>query len=71
MLIGIVDVQGFDFAHADFLDGKGKTRFVRIWDQGGDARTSPEKAGQFSYGAEFRQEHLNAAIKASPTKSAQ
>lgn len=65
VLIGIVDVQGFDFAHSDFLD-KGKTRFVRIWDQGGDARTSPEKHGQFSYGAEFRQEHLNAAIKASP-----
>lgn len=66
VLIGIVDVQGFDYAHADFLDDNGKTRFVRIWDQGGDARTSPEKKGQFSYGAEFRQEHLNAAIKASP-----
>ena len=66
VLVGIIDVQGFDFAHADFLDDKGKSRFVRIWDQGGDARTSPEKKGQFSYGAEFRQEHLNAAIKAAP-----
>jgi subtilisin family serine protease len=66
VLIGIIDVQGFDFAHRDFLDSKGKTRFVRIWDQGGDARPSPEKTGQFSYGAEFRKEHLNAAIKASP-----
>lgn len=66
VLIGIVDVQGFDFAHSDFLDAKGKTRFVRIWDQGGDARPSPEKKGQFSYGAEFRQDHLNAAIKGSP-----
>jgi len=66
VLIGIVDVQGFDFAHADFLDDTGKTRFVRIWDQGGDARSSPDKNGQFSYGAEFRHEHLNAAIKAAP-----
>lgn len=65
VLIGIIDVQGFDFAHSDFLDAKGKTRFVRIWDQGGDARPSPERTGQFSYGAEFRQEHLNAALKSS------
>ena len=66
VLVGIIDVQGFDFAHADFLDGNGKTRFLRIWDQGGDARPSPQKEGQFSYGAEFHRDHLNAAIKASP-----
>jgi subtilisin family serine protease len=65
VLIGIVDVQGFDFAHAEFLDGRGRTRFVRIWDQGGDARPSPERKGQFSYGAEFRQAHLNRALAAS------
>ncbi len=41
VLIGIIDVQGFDFAHPDFLDKQGQTRFVRIWDQGGDARPSP------------------------------
>ena len=66
VIIGIVDVQGFDFAHPDFLDGNRRTRFLRIWDQGGDARPSPDATGQFSYGAEFRREHLNAAIKASP-----
>lgn len=58
-LIGIIDVEGFDFAHPDVLDGNGNTRFVRIWDQGGDARPSPQP---FDYGAEFRREHLNAAI---------
>src|SRR5262245_777395 len=47
VLIGIVDVQGFDFAHPDFLDDRGRTRFVRIWDQGGDSRPSPEADGQF------------------------
>src|SRR5262245_30098722 len=65
VLIGIVDVQGFDFSHSDFLDNKGGTRFVRIWDQGGSDRPSPE-GDQFSYGAEFHREHLNAAIKAAP-----
>ena len=33
MLIGIIDVEGFDWAHPDFLVG-GKSRFVSIWDQG-------------------------------------
>jgi subtilisin family serine protease len=69
VLIGIVDVQGFDFAHPDFLDERGRTRWVRIWDQGGRARPAPpvrqgpggETYG-FGYGAEFRQEHLQAAI---------
>lgn len=34
MLIGIIDVEGFDWTHPDFLDAAGKTRFVSIWDQG-------------------------------------
>jgi len=67
VLIGIVDVQGFDFAHPDFLDDRGRTRFVRVWDQGGDSRPSPNPTGQFSYGAEFGDTHLNAAIAASTT----
>jgi len=66
VLIGIVDVQGFDFAHPDFLDDRDRTRFIRIWDQGGDSRPSPHETGQFSYGAEFRNTHLNAAIASSP-----
>jgi len=63
VLIGIIDVQGFDFAHPDFLDADGHTRFVRIWDQGGNARSSPSQE-QFGYGAEFTRDHLNAAIRA-------
>ena len=62
VIIGIIDVQGFDFAHPDFLDAKGNTRFLSIWDQGGDARNPPDNA-QFNDGAEFTQAHLNAAIK--------
>ena len=69
VLIGIIDVEGFDFAHPDFLDAGGNTRFERIWDQGGDARPSPHgnhNAG-FDYGAEFTREVLDAALEAAPT----
>jgi subtilisin family serine protease len=65
ILIGIVDVQGFDFSHPDFLDEAGRTRFVAIWDQGGDARVHPD-GKKFDYGAEFTKKHLNDAIKAAP-----
>lgn len=66
VLIGIIDVEGFDFAHPDFLDSKGNTRFVSIWDQGGDARPNPTSRATFNYGAEFKQAQMNAAIKAAP-----
>lgn len=71
VLIGIIDVQGFDFAHPDFLDGSG-TRFVRIWDMGGDARPTPHErdgkryGAQFDFGAEFTKEHLDAALLHAP-----
>ena len=65
VLIGIIDVGGFDFSHPDFLDANEKTRFVAIWDQGGGARPSPGGV-QFGYGAEFKRKHLDAALKAAP-----
>ncbi len=72
VLIGIIDVQGFDFAHPDFLQ-EGKTRFVRIWDMGGNARPNPHAHNptrygrQFNFGAEFQQEHLNRALASART----
>ncbi|HET6950707.1 MAG TPA: S8 family serine peptidase [Acidimicrobiales bacterium] len=67
VLVGFVDVGGFDFSHPDFLDPEGKTRFVAIWDQGGDARPSPGEPGsQFGYGAEFTKVELDAALEAEP-----
>ena len=65
VIIGIIDVGGFDFAHSDFLDKNGKTRFARIWDQGGDFRAPPER---YDYGSEFTSVHLNAALRATNTK---
>lgn len=61
VIIGIVDVGGFDFAHPDFADGRGGTRFLSIWDQGGKFRAAP--AG-YSFGAEFTKKHMDAAIRA-------
>ena len=58
VLIGIIDVGGFDFAHPDFVEN-GKTRFIAIWDQGGDFRPPPDG---FSRGSELRAKDLNAAI---------
>jgi subtilisin family serine protease len=69
VLIGIIDVQGFDFSHPDFLDNRGRTRFVRIWDQGaepGFSRPAPKGSKQFDYGAELTAAHMNAALKAAP-----
>ena len=67
VLIGLIDVGGFDFAHPDFLDSDGNTRFVRIWDQGGSNRLPPGKRGTsaFDYGSELRAEELNRAISES------
>lgn len=71
VLIGIIDVQGFDFSHSDFLDDKGKSRFVRIWDQGGSNRPSPFKRNKraayetFNYGSELTQADFDSALTSS------
>ncbi len=69
VLIGLVDVGGFDFAHPDFVVD-GKTRFVAIWDQAGTTRPTPAANGRisFDYGAEILGEHLNRAIRKAPSE---
>jgi subtilisin family serine protease len=67
VLVGIIDVGGFDFAHPDFLVN-GETRWEAIWDQAGTSRPSPAEAtpGKYvdlTYGSEIRREHMNAAIE--------
>ncbi|KAB7743305.1 S8 family serine peptidase [Nostocoides sp. F2B08] len=73
VLVGIIDVGGFDFAHSDFLDRDGQTRWVAIWDQGGTTRpppsaTRPGDREALHYGSEILQTHMNAAIAASSTR---
>lgn len=62
VLLGIIDVGGFDFSHPDFTRKEGdetKTRWLRIWDQGGGLRPPPDG---FDYGSEIQQEHMEAAL---------
>jgi subtilisin family serine protease len=59
VLVGIVDVQGFDFAHPDFVV-KRKTRFEAIWDMGADTDgTSPK-----DYGRVISRTQMNKALAA-------
>jgi subtilisin family serine protease len=62
VLVGIIDVGGFDFAHPDFIDAAG-TRFHSIWDQAGTTREGPDV---FGYGSLILKEHMDAAIAAAP-----
>ena len=66
VIIGIIDVGGFDFAHEDFLDAQGNTQFLSIWDQGGTSRKPPSANGKkrFTYGSELTQTLMNKAITA-------
>ena len=74
VLVGIIDVGGFDFAHGDFRTGPDheRTRWVSIWDQGGVGRPSPQaRGGRFTsldYGAEVLQAHMDAAIAAASAR---
>jgi subtilisin family serine protease len=63
VLIGLVDVGGFDFSHPDFLAPDGTTRFVRIWDQGaprGSPLGRPPKG--WRYGAELVADGMDKAL---------
>jgi subtilisin family serine protease len=63
IIIGIIDVGGFDFAHPDFLDDSNGTRFISIWDQGGTFRRPPA-GSRFTYGSELTKQLMDAAIAA-------
>jgi subtilisin family serine protease len=64
VLIGIIDVGGFDFAHPDFLTPYGTTRFVSIWDQGAP-KGSPlgPPPPPFTDGAEITSQRMNRALE--------
>lgn len=62
VLVGIIDVQGFDFAHPDFLNKDGTTRFEAIWDQGAE----PDGTAPKPYGRVIDSRHMNDAIAAAP-----
>jgi subtilisin family serine protease len=70
VLIGVIDIGGIDFAHEDFMDDQGKSRILRIWDQGGDAFDPPHltvtdaKTGRSTgYGSEITNQDIAFALK--------
>jgi subtilisin family serine protease len=68
VLVGIIDVGGFDFSHPDFLAADGTTRFVRIWDQGAPKRSPLGRPPRpFRDGAELTAERMNQALAWSRT----
>jgi subtilisin family serine protease len=76
VLVGIVDVGGIDFAHEDFADAAGGTRWVAIWDQGGTTRPSPADRRKddsrfegLDYGAEIHKTEMDRAIAAAADRN--
>jgi subtilisin family serine protease len=72
VVLGLIDVQGFDIAHPAFLGHDGNTLFARIWDQRSVLASQPgppsehsvayPEWAQFVYGHDFSRKHLDAAI---------
>lgn len=60
VVIGIIDWGG-DFAHVDFLNLDGTTRFLALWDQTTPA--TPKSPAPFGYGSAYRRPEINAALK--------
>jgi carboxypeptidase C (cathepsin A)/subtilisin family serine protease len=59
-VIGVVD-WGFDFAHPDFRNKDGSTRFLALWDQRGSHR--PNSPQPFGYGVVHDRDAINRALK--------
>jgi len=57
IIYGIID-WGADFAHPNFIDKNGSSRFICIWDQ-----SHKDELPHYGYGKVYTREHINAALK--------
>ncbi|NUT48599.1 MAG: S8 family serine peptidase [Saccharothrix sp.] len=64
VIIGLID-SGIDYTHGAFRRNDGKSRILAIWDQGLTPQGSESSPATFSYGVEYRQPAIDAAIAAS------
>ncbi len=60
VIIGIIDWGG-DFAHADFINPDGTSRFLALWDQTTPA--NDRSPVPFGYGTVYNRAEINAALK--------
>lgn len=61
VIVAVLD-WGLDWAHEAFLDARGRSRVLYLWDQrGGPTLRSPRPWG---YGTEYRREDLDRALRA-------
>lgn len=66
VIVGIVDT-GCDFTHPSFVNSDGTTRILAIWDQGLVPAGAESNPSGFSYGVEYTEADINAALNsASP-----
>ena len=67
VIIGIVDIEGCDFKHPNFINDNG-TRLLFLWDQNETGGNRGPKPQDYDYGVEYSQARINAALNvASPT----
>lgn len=59
VLIGVVD-SGVDYQHPDFIDERGETRILKIWDQ--SVPGNPPEG--YVLGSEYTSEQINEALRA-------
>lgn len=59
VIVGIIDT-GIDYLNEEFMDKNGRTRILKIWDQGIKTDKFPK---DMFYGSEYSEEEINAAIE--------
>jgi subtilisin family serine protease len=62
VIIGIVDIEGCDFKHPNFINNK-KTRLLYLWDQNETGENRGPKPNKYNYGVEYSQSRINTALE--------
>ncbi len=61
VIIGIVDIEGCDFKHPNFIKDN-KTRLLYLWDQNETGHYRGPKPQNYTYGVEYTRDRINTAL---------